>query len=149
MKEVTIYTDGGCRGNGSSKNVGGYGIVLMYKENVKEVKKGFTNTTNNIMELLSVIDALRMLKEPCKVSIYSDSAYVVNAINNKWIISWQRKNWVTSNKEQVKNIELWKQLIELIKVHYVTFNKVKGHADNRYNNRCDELANLAMDEVSQ
>ncbi|MDI6619233.1 MAG: ribonuclease HI [Clostridiales bacterium] len=148
MKKVTIYTDGGCRGNGKTNNIGGYGIVLIYGSFHKEIKKGFSDTTNNIMELLSIIDALKMLKESCRVDLYSDSAYVINAINNKWIDKWSRNNWVKSSKEKVKNIPLWQELIKLLDVHEVYFHKVKGHADNQYNNRCDELANMAMDEVS-
>lgn len=147
MKEVTIYTDGGCRGNGNEQAVGGYGCVLIYKDKIKEIKKGFERTTNNIMELTAVIDALSMLKEPCRVKLHSDSAYVVNAFNQGWIDKWQKNGWKNSNKEPVKNKELWEKLIELTKIHEVEFIKVKGHSDDFYNNRCDELANLAMDEI--
>lgn len=149
MKEVTIYTDGGCRGNGKDGAVGGYGCILMYKDTKKEIKKGFENTTNNIMEMTAVIDALSLLKEPCKVKLYSDSAYVVNAFKQGWIEKWQKNGWKNSNKEPVKNKELWEQLIELTTKHQVEFIKVKGHSDNEYNNRCDELANLAMDEIEK
>ena len=100
------------------------------------------------MELSAVIEALKMLKEPCSVTLYSDSAYVVNAVNNKWLLNWQKNGWKTSNKEPVKNKELWENLISLLKVHDVTFVKVKGHADNLFNNRCDELANEAMDDIT-
>jgi ribonuclease HI len=147
MKNVTIYTDGACRGNGKENTIGAYGIVLIYNEVKKEIKKSFVNTTNNIMELSAVIDALSMLKEPCSVKIYSDSAYVVNAINQNWIKSWIKNGWRTSSKEPVKNRELWEKLIKLMETHEVKFIKVKGHADNQYNNRCDELANEAMDEI--
>lgn len=147
MKEVTIYTDGACRGNGKESSVGAFGIVFMYNGVQKEIKQAFKNTTNNIMELSAVIQALSMLKEPCMVNVYSDSAYVVNAINSKWIDSWQKNGWKNSSKEPVKNKELWMKLIELMKYHQVKFNKVKGHSDNIYNNRCDELANEAMDEL--
>lgn len=149
MKEVTIYTDGGCRGNGKDGAVGGYGCILMYKDNIKEIKKGFENTTNNIMEMTAVIDALSLLKEPCKVKLYSDSAYVVNAFNQGWIEKWQKNGWKNSNKEPVKNKDLWEKLIELTSLHQVEFIKVKGHSDNEYNNRCDELANIAMDEIEK
>ncbi|SKA83742.1 ribonuclease HI [Caloramator quimbayensis] len=147
MKKVIIYADGGCRGNGKENTIGGYGIVLKYKDVVKEVKKGFKNTTNNIMELTAVIDALLLLKEPCFVELYSDSAYVVNAFNKGWIQKWQKNGWVTSAKKPVKNKELWQKLIELTKYHKVEFIKVEGHSDNELNNRCDELANKAMDEM--
>lgn len=149
MKEVTIYTDGGCRGNGKDGAVGGYGCILMYKDNIKEIKKGFENTTNNIMEMTAVIDALSLLKEPCKVKLYSDSAYVVNAFNQGWIEKWKKNGWKNSNKEPVKNKDLWEKLIELTSMHQVEFIKVKGHSDNEYNNRCDELANIAMDEIER
>lgn len=148
MKNVTIYTDGACRGNGKENTIGAYGIVLIYNEVKKEIKKSFVNTTNNIMELSAVIDALSMLKEPCSVKIYSDSAYVVNAINQNWIKNWIKNGWRTSSKEPVKNRELWEKLMKLMEIHEVKFIKVKGHADNSYNNRCDELANEAMDEIS-
>lgn len=148
MKHVDIYTDGACRGNGKESTIGAYGIVLIYNELKKEIKKACRNTTNNIMELSAVIEALKMLKEPCSVTLYSDSAYVVNAVNNKWLLSWQKNGWKTSNKEPVKNKELWENLISLLKVHDVTFVKVKGHAGNLFNNRCDELANEAMDDIT-
>lgn len=146
VKNITIYTDGACRGNGKENALGGYGIILMYKNNRKEVKKAFFDTTNNKMELSAVIDALDMLTEPCNVEVYSDSAYVVNAINQSWIENWLKKDWKTANKQPVKNKELWLKLIELLRYHNVKFIKVKGHSDNEYNNRCDQLANEAMDE---
>ncbi|MCM8711165.1 ribonuclease HI [Clostridium sp. SYSU_GA19001] len=147
MKSVTIYTDGACRGNGKENSIGAFGILFMYNGVKKEVKQAFRNTTNNIMELSAVIQALAMLKEPCNVKLYSDSAYVINAINQKWIDNWQKNGWKSSTKEPVKNKELWEKLIELMKYHKVEFIKVKGHSDNPYNNRCDELANEAMDEL--
>lgn len=146
MKNVEIYTDGACRGNGQENTIGAFGIVFIYNGIEKEVKQAFRNTTNNIMELSAVIQALSMLKEPCSVRLYSDSAYVINAINQKWIDNWQRNGWKNSNKEPVKNKELWEKLIEKLKYHKVEFIKVKGHSDNPYNNRCDKLANEAMDE---
>ncbi|GLC29199.1 ribonuclease HI [Clostridium omnivorum] len=148
MKNVTIYTDGACRGNGKENSIGAYGIVLMYNGVAKEVKKATIDTTNNIMELTAVIEALSMLKEPCEVKLYSDSAYVINAINQKWLENWQRNGWKNSSKEPVKNKELWVKLLEQLKYHKVQFIKVKGHSDNQYNNRCDALANEAMDEIS-
>ena len=148
MKKVEIYTDGACRGNGKENTIGAYGIVFLYNEHIKEVKRAFLNTTNNIMELTAVIVALNMLKEPCDVTILSDSAYVTNAINNGWLKKWQANGFKTSNKEPVKNKELWQKLIELLDYHKVSFVKVKGHSNCQYNNRCDELANEAMDELN-
>lgn len=147
MKKVDIYTDGACRGNGKENTLGGLGIVFIYNGNIKEEKMGFRDTTNNIMELSAVIIALETLKEPCLVNIYSDSAYVVNAINNKWLENWTKNGFKTSTKEPVKNKELWEKLLTLLSYHKVKFIKVKGHSDNEYNNRCDALANEAMDEL--
>lgn len=137
MEEVTIYTDGACSGN---PGPGGWGAILMLGENRKEISGGSADTTNNIMELTAVIEALKILKRPCKVKVYSDSAYVVNAFLQKWIYGWMKKGWKTAGGDSVKNKELWQELYSLTKVHDVTFNKVKGHADNEFNNRCDEMA---------
>lgn len=145
MEEVVIYTDGACSGN---PGPGGYGAILMLGENKKEISGGMKDTTNNVMELTAVIEALKLLKRPCKVQLYSDSAYVVNAFLQNWISGWVKNNWKNSNKEEVKNKELWQELISLTKVHEVTFNKVKGHSDNEYNNRCDELARNAIKNLS-
>ena len=145
MEEVVIYTDGACSGN---PGPGGYGAILMLGENKKEISGGMKDTTNNVMELTAVIEALKLLKRPCKVQLYSDSAYVVNAFLQNWIAGWVKNNWRNSNKEEVKNKELWQELISLTKVHEVTFNKVKGHSDNEYNNRCDELARNAIKNLS-
>lgn len=147
MKSVQIYTDGACRGNGKENTIGAYGIVFLYNNTKKEIKKSFRDTTNNIMELSAVIDALGMLKESCNVELFSDSAYVINAINQNWLKNWQKNGWKTASKEPVKNKELWEKLIKLIEMHEVKFIKVKGHSDNPLNNRCDELANEAMDEM--
>ena len=141
MEEVTIYTDGACSGN---PGPGGWGTILMYNENKKEISGGKDNTTNNVMELTAVIEGLKLLKFPCKVKLYSDSAYVVNAFIQKWIYGWIKNGWKNSSKEPVKNKELWQELYELTKTHEVEFIKVKGHADNEYNNRCDELARNAI-----
>ena len=137
MEEITIYTDGACSGN---PGPGGWGAILMMGDVRKEISGGSENTTNNIMELSAVIEALKLLKRPCKVNVFSDSAYVVNAFNQKWIYGWIKKNWITAGGDSVKNKELWQELYSLTKVHDVTFNKVKGHADNEFNNRCDEMA---------
>ena len=137
MKEVTIYTDGACSGNPGK---GGWGAVLIYG-NIQRELSGFEEvTTNNKMELTACIEALKMLKEPCNVNLFSDSAYVVNAFNDDWISGWIKTNWRNSQKKEVANIELWKELIELTKFHSVVFNKVKGHAGDKYNEICDALA---------
>ena len=136
-KEVKLYTDGACSGN---PGPGGYGAILIYKGVEKEIAGAELNTTNNKMEIMAVIKGLEMIKEPCNVTVYSDSAYVVNTIQMGWLDSWRKNNWKKADKSKVKNIELWEQLIELMKVHNVTFVKVKGHSDNEYNNRCDKLA---------
>ncbi len=141
MEKVIIYTDGACSGN---PGPGGWGVVLMYKENKKEISGGKQETTNNVMELTAVIEGLKLLKYPCEVDLYSDSAYVVNAFKQGWIYNWMKNNWQTSGKEPVKNQELWKELYALTKTHKVNFIKVKGHSDNEYNNRCDELARNAI-----
>ena len=137
MEEVTIYTDGACSGN---PGPGGWGTILMYNENKKEISGGKDNTTNNVMELTAVIEGLKLLKFPCKVKLYSDSAYVVNAFNQKWIYGWLKNGWKNASKEPVKNKELWQELYALTKKHKVEFIKVKGHADNEVINRCDEMA---------
>lgn len=141
MEEVIIYTDGACSGN---PGPGGWGSILMYKDNKKEISGAKKDTTNNVMELTAVIEALKLLKFKCKVSVYSDSAYVVNAFNQKWIYGWMKNDWKNASKEPVKNKELWQELYELTRVHEVNFVKVKGHSDNKYNNRCDEMARNAI-----
>lgn len=141
MEKVIIYTDGACSGN---PGPGGWGTILMYRENKKEISGGKQGTTNNIMELTAVIEGLKLLKYPCEVDLYSDSAYVVNAFEQGWIYNWAKNNWKTAGKEPVKNQELWKELYQLTKTHKVKFHKVKGHSDNVYNNRCDELARNAI-----
>lgn len=148
-KEVIIYADGGCRGNGKENTIGGYGSVLIYGDIRKEIKKGYTDTTNNIMELTAAIDALELLKEPCEVKLHSDSAYLVNCFKQGWIDKWQKNGWKTSTKDPVKNEELWKKLIEYTKYHDIEFIKVKGHSDDEFNNLCDKLANEAMDEMEK
>ena len=131
MEEITIYTDGACSGN---PGPGGWGAILMFGD------------TKNVMELTAVIESLKMLKRPCRVDLYSDSAYVVNAFLQKWIYGWIKKNWKTAGNDPVKNKELWQELYGLTKIHDVTFHKVKGHADNEFNNRCDELARMERDK---
>lgn len=136
MKKVTIYTDGACSGNPGS---GGWGAILMYGSAEKELSGGEVSTTNNRMELFSVISALEALREPCKVDLFTDSQYVSNAISLGWLESWRKRGWKRKGGE-VRNLDLWLRLAPLIEKHDVTFIWVKGHTDNEYNNRCDELA---------
>lgn len=136
MKQVTIYTDGACSGN---PGPGGWGAILLYKETARELSGGEALTTNNRMELLGAISALSALKEPCEVVLYTDSQYLANAINKGWLISWKAKNWKRKDGE-LKNPDLWQELDRLLIVNKVSFFWVKGHADNEFNNRCDELA---------
>ena len=136
MKNVIIYTDGACSGN---PGPGGWGAILLYKDTERELSGGEKETTNNRMELLGAISALSALKEPCEVELYTDSQYLANAINENWLIGWKAKNWKRKGGE-LKNVDLWQELDRLLGIHKVSFHWVKGHADNKYNNRCDELA---------
>ena len=138
---LKIYTDGACSGN---PGPGGWAAVLLYKDQRKEISGAKKETTNNEMEITAVLQGLKMLKFPCDVEVYSDSAYVVNTFSKGWIYNWEKKNWKTADNTPVKNVELWKEILALTKTHKVTFNKVKGHADNELNNRCDELARAAI-----
>ncbi|MCD6475024.1 MAG: ribonuclease HI [Anaerolineaceae bacterium] len=135
--KVTIYTDGSSRGN---PGPGGYGVVLKTPEYRKELSGGFRKTTNNRMELMGVIEGLKALKRPCKVRIYSDSKYIVDAVNQGWARRWKANNWKRNKKEKALNPDLWKQLLNLLDTHDVEFVWVKGHANNTENNRCDRLA---------
>ena len=143
-EKVIIYTDGACSGN---PGPGGWGAILMYKDAKKEISGGMKETTNNIMEITAVIEALKCLKVESDVQVYSDSAYTVNAFKQGWIYNWMRNNWKTSGGEPVKNKELWQELYALTKKHKVEFIKVKGHADNEFNNRCDEMAREAISKL--
>ena len=134
---VTIYTDGACSGN---PGPGGYGAILMYGSHKKELSGGDANTTNNRMELMGVITALKALNRPCQVDLYTDSQYVVNAIEKGWAKKWQSNGWMRNKKDKALNPDLWQMLLDLLEVHQVTFHWVKGHAENPYNHRCDELA---------
>ena len=145
MEEVIIYTDGACAGN---PGPGGWGSILMYKNEKKEISGGNKDTTNNIMEITAVIEALKLLKFPCSVKIYSDSSYVVNCFKQGWIYNWKKNGWKTASKEPVKNKELWEELYHFTTIHKIEFIKVKGHSDNIYNNRCDELARNAIKQLS-
>ncbi len=137
MKQVIIYTDGACSGN---PGPGGWGAILMYKETKLEISGFEAHTTNNRMELMAPIAALSKLKEPCEVRLYSDSAYLVNAFQKGWLDSWQQRNWIKSDKKPVENQDLWQVILKYTQIHSIQWHKVKGHADNPYNNRCDELA---------
>jgi ribonuclease HI len=137
MKKVIIYTDGACSGN---PGPGGWGAILQYGKNRKEISGGEAHTTNNKMELMGVISALELLREPCEIDLYTDSQYVVNGITKGWAAGWRARGWIKGDKTPAKNPELWGRLLDLLNVHQVTFHWVKGHAQNPYNNRCDELA---------
>ena len=141
MKNVQIYTDGACSGNPGK---GGWAAILVYGKKEKELVGGSESTTNNRMELSAVIEALKALKEPCEVKLTTDSKYVCDSVTKGWVYSWQKNNWKTSSKEPVKNKEIWQEIYKMTQMHKVKFIKVKGHADNEFNNRCDELARNAI-----
>lgn len=141
MKKVTLYTDGACSGN---PGVGGWGAVLIYNGHEKQISGADGATTNNRMEIYAVIMGLESLKEPCEVTVYSDSAYTVNAFENGWVYEWEKNGWRKADKKQVLNVDLWQRLLALTRVNKVQFVKVKGHADNEYNNLCDKLATTAI-----
>jgi ribonuclease HI len=150
MKHVKLFTDGACSGN---PGPGGYGVVLLFNSHRKEISKGFRRTTNNRMEILAAIAGLEALKEPCRVTLYSDSQYLVNAIEKDWAQRWQANGWMRNKKEKAINPDLWERLLELCKIHKVQFEWLRGHAGQEENERCDELAtaaargpNLAIDE---
>ena len=137
MKQVTIYTDGACSGN---PGPGGWGAVLKYGAHEKELSGGAAETTNNRMELTAVIEALKLLKEPCAVELYSDSKYVIDALEKRWVYGWKEKGWIKSDRKPALNVDLWEILLPLIAKHEVRCHWVKGHAENEYNNRCDAMA---------
>ena len=137
MKTVTIYTDGACSGN---PGPGGWGAILEWNGMEKELSGGAADTTNNRMELTGVIEALRALKEPCAVELYTDSKYVFDAVDKRWVYGWRAKGWVKSDKKPALNVDLWEQLLPLLERHEVRWHWVKGHAENEKNNRCDRLA---------
>ena len=137
MKTVEIYTDGACSGN---PGPGGWGAVLKYGAHEKELSGGAAETTNNRMELMAVIEALRQLKEPCVVELYSDSKYVIDALSKGWVYGWRNKGWIKSDKKPALNVDLWETLLTLLAPHEMRCHWVKGHAENEYNNRCDALA---------
>ena len=144
MKHVDIYTDGACSGN---PGPGGWAAILIYKDVEKVVSGGFPETTNNRMELFAIINGLMRLKEPCDVTVYSDSAYSLEPFFKGWIEKWKAANWKTLSGDPVKNVDLWKVLLIELNKHKVDFVKVKGHSDNAYNNRCDELARAEIKKI--
>ena len=151
MREVNLYTDGACSGNPGK---GGYGAILTFNGHEKVMSEGFILTTNNRMELLAAIVGLEALKEPCKVTLYSDSKYLVDAIVNGWVYSWKKKGWKKSDGKKALNPDLWERILVQLKIHEVEFVWIKGHAGHEYNERCDELAvnaynstNLIHDEI--
>ena len=137
MKTVTLYTDGACSGN---PGPGGWGAILEYNGYQKELSGGEENTTNNRMELTAVIKGLQALKEPCIVELYSDSKYVIDALEKGWAWGWKKKGWIKSDKKPALNPDLWEVLLGLTQKHEMRYHWVKGHADNPMNNRCDEMA---------
>jgi ribonuclease HI len=140
-QQIEIYTDGGCEPN---PGPGGYGVVLLHPRKRAEASGGFRLTTNNRMEILAAITGLEMLKQPCRVTVYSDSQYLVNAITEGWAAGWKKKDWWLNNKERAKNIDLWEKLLALCERHQVEFRWVKGHAGNLENERCDQLSMAAL-----
>ncbi|MCH4887340.1 ribonuclease HI [Acidaminobacter sp. JC074] len=176
MKTIYLYTDGACSGNQHETNVGGYGAILQYGQNFKEIYGGDKNTTNNIMELLGVIESMKLITDKSvNIEVYSDSAYVVECFRKSWYVNWEKNGWKNSKKQPVENKALWVELLDLVRsFNQVTFFKVKGHLDvnktaevNKWykkfitqrninledykylikmNNRADELANIGMDE---
>ncbi len=144
LKKVTLYTDGACSGN---PGPGGFGGILFYGEHKREYSGGEKETTNNRMEITAVIVGLKKLKYPCEVDVYSDSAYTVNAFTEGWIYAWKKSGWKKADGKSVLNTDLWEELLALTRMHKVTFHKVAGHADNQWNNRCDELARGAISSL--
>lgn len=145
IPNVEIYTDGACSGN---PGVGGWASVLLYEQHKKELYGNAKETTNNRMELTAVIEALKALKRPCNVTLYSDSKYVVDSVNKDWVYKWEANNWIKSDRKPALNVDLWKELLALLEIHRVKFVWVKGHNGNVYNERCDELAISAIKEIS-
>ena len=143
MKTVEIYTDGACSGN---PGPGGWGAILRYNGAEKELSGGEGQTTNNRMELTGVIAALRALKEPCRVELYSDSKYVIDAISLGWAVGWQKRGWRKADKSPALNSDLWERLLELAAMHKLDCEWTKGHAGHEYNERCDEIAQNEADK---
>ncbi len=146
MKEIIIYTDGSSRGN---PGPGGYGTVLIYQGHKKELNQGYKKTTNNRMEIMAAIAGLESLKEPCKVTIYSDSKYVVDSMDKGWLFGWKKKGWSRGPKKPLKNADLWKRMDLATQGHDISWKWVKGHAGIPENERCDELANEAAESPNK
>jgi len=145
VKSVTIYTDGACSGN---PGPGGWGALLQYGRHEKELSGSTHHTTNNRMEMRAAIEALSALKEPCQVTLFTDSAYLHRAFTDRWLDRWQQNGWKTTSKKPVENKDLWEALLSLTKKHSVTWIKVKGHADDQRNNRVDQLAVDALKKLT-
>jgi len=143
-KKIEIYADGACKGNPGR---GGYGCILIYGPHKKELSGGFRCTTNNRMEILAAVRAFEALKEPCEADFYSDSQYLIKAINDKWLDNWVRRGWKKADKSPVLNRDLWERLLKAMEPHEIRFHWVKGHAENEYNNRCDEMAGAAAEDT--
>lgn len=146
MKQLQIYTDGACSNN---PGIGGWGAILIFNKVQKKLSGGELLTTNNRMELMAVISALKALKEPCNIKLYSDSAYIINAFNKGWINAWQTNNWKTADKKEVQNKDLWEKLLVVANPHSIEWIKVKGHADNVFNNECDAMARAEVEKLKQ
>lgn len=144
-KTVYIFSDGACSGN---PGPGGYGVILRCDGREKELSGGEPHTTNNRMELMGVITGLEALKYPCKVILQTDSKYVVDSVTKGWAKSWQKNNWIKSDKKPALNSDLWERLLNLLEIHNVTFNWIKGHAGHEENERCDRLAVTKRDEFA-
>lgn len=145
MKKVDIFTDGACSGN---PGPGGWGAILRYNNHEKVISGGESNTTNNRMELMAFICAMKLLREPCEVTLYSDSKYLCDSISQNWIYNWQKNNWKKSNKKPVLNTDLWEEIILLLKVHKLNIIWVKGHAGHPENERCDQLATSEISKLN-
>ncbi|HNX76883.1 MAG TPA: ribonuclease HI [Candidatus Rifleibacterium sp.] len=146
LKEVTLFSDGACSGN---PGPGGWGAILRYKGSERELSGGEADTTNNQMELMGVIAALESLKEPCLVTVFTDSQYIANAFTQKWLENWQKNGWKTAGRKPVKNRELWERLLKQAGIHQLTWQWIKGHAGHPENERCDQLAVAARDRFAQ
>lgn len=145
MKSIQLYTDGACKGN---PGPGGYGVILRYGSREKELSGGDSATTNNRMELMAAIIGLEALTEPCEVTLYSDSRYLVDAITKRWVYGWKKNGWIKSDKKEAQNIDLWERLLSLLEKHKVTFVWVRGHDGHEFNERCDRLAVAQAEKFS-
>ena len=145
MKQIEMFTDGACSGN---PGAGGWGTILRYGSYEKEFSGGSPDTTNNRMEMTAVIEGLKKLKEPCSVTVTTDSKYVVDSITKKWVYSWKKRNWIKSDGKPALNADLWQEMLNLLEIHDVTFIWVKGHAGHPENERCDALAVAQRDKFS-